>query len=81
MSCINHATSISIFIPLSNVIMSVQSIIAEHDPQVLFDAKLTPNEAAMAAQNLIQAAQYTNQEIRDAYVDEEVAYLKEIAIS
>lgn len=61
--------------------MSIQSIIAEHDPQVLFDAKLTPTEAHLAARNLKQAALYSQQEIRDAYVDEEMQYLKEIAIS
>lgn len=57
--------------------MSIQSIIREHAPEVLFDAQLTPAEAEKALANLKQAELY-NPVAREAYKEDETQYLKEL---
>ena len=56
--------------------MSITSILKASCPDVFYDRQLTPAELEAHKINEEQAALYSQNEIRDAYVNEEVKALK-----
>lgn len=66
-----------IIIPIQ-MVSTLQSILLEDEPTVLFDRKLTDSEAKLAAQNLFQSELYSDEEREDCYRYEEELYLKSL---